>query len=562
MIDARTLGSPCGGAGAKRLRGEYRCPPPRLRGPTTQKGYLALKHRFVRIAAAVLAAAFALAMAGCTAGSGVNSFTWFVENIPANLDPQIASAPEDVLACKNLYGGLVRLDAGGQPQPDLAERWTVSPDGLTYTFTLKPGLTYRASRGEQTDYAITAEDFVYAFQRMFSAETGSPYAVEFAAIEGGSAVLAGLAGPEALGVKASGDGTVVFTLSEPDDDFLRKLALPGAMPCDEGFFESTGGSYGLTADTTLSSGSFYLYNWTSGGLFLRREASDGLVDSLRLVQNTGSAASAEDLILNERCTAALDDTDAPTQLRAVSYSDTTWCLLFNTEQPALGSALLRQALAAAASQASLPVDEGLYAPAEGLVPDGLAVGGIDYRAAAGDPSPTLNGAYPLYRAARQTISSSDLMGITVLVPAGAGLTPAVQAINSVWQQELSLFFSLEEVPQEDFDQRLADGDYTIALAPVTCTDGSVYSFLRSFGPDGLTGYADTSFETLLAQAAAAAGSETRCALLAQAERQLLSGCAVMPLFARQKRLLLADGVEGLVFDPYGPVLDLTWTTKQ
>ena len=260
MIDARTLGSPCGGACAKRLRGEYRRPPPRLRGPTTQKGYLALKHRFVRIAAAVLAAAFALAMAGCTAGSGVNSFTWFVENIPANLDPQIASAPEDVLACKNLYGGLVRLDAGGQPQPDLAERWTVSPDGLTYTFTLKPGLTYRASRGEQTDYAITAEDFVYAFQRMFSAETGSPYAVEFAAIEGGSAVLAGLAGPEALGVKASGDGTVVFTLSEPDDDFLRKLALPGAMPCDEGFFESTGGSYGLTADTTLSSGSFYLYN--------------------------------------------------------------------------------------------------------------------------------------------------------------------------------------------------------------------------------------------------------------------------------------------------------------
>ena len=184
----------------------------------------------------------------------------------------------------------------------------------------------------------------------------------------------------------------------------------------------------------------------------------------------------------------------------MSYSDTTWCLLFNTEQPALGNALLRQALTAAASQASLPVDEGLYAPAKGLVPDGLAVGGIDYRAAAGDPSPTLNGAYTLYRAARQTISSSDLMGITVLVPAGAGLTQAVQAINSVWQQELSLFFSLEEVPQEDFDQRLADGDYTIALAPVTCTDGSVYSFLRSFGPDGLTGYADTSFETLLAQA--------------------------------------------------------------
>src|SRR5699024_6690746 len=155
------------------------------------------------------------------------------------------------------------------------------------------------------------------------------------------------------------------------------------------------------------------------------------VDSLRLVQNTGSAASAEDLILNERCTAALDDTDAPTQLRAVSYSDTPWCLLFNTEQPALGRALLRHALAAAASQASLPVDEGLYAPAEGLVPDGLAVGGIDYPAAAAHPSPTLSGSYTTDRAARQTISGTDLMAITVLVPAVAGLTQAVQAINGV-----------------------------------------------------------------------------------------------------------------------------------
>ena len=136
-----------------------------------------MKHIFVRLAAAVAAAAFALSLAGCTAGSGVNSFTWFVEEIPANLDPQIASAPEDVLACKNLYGGLVRLDASGQPQPDLCEGWSVSAGGLTYTFTLKPGLAYKAARGEDTAYAITAEDFVYAFQRVFSAGTGSPYAV-------------------------------------------------------------------------------------------------------------------------------------------------------------------------------------------------------------------------------------------------------------------------------------------------------------------------------------------------------------------------------------------------
>ena len=522
-----------------------------------------MKRTLIRFFAAFLTAVFLLPLAGCTKGSGVNSFTWFVEEIPANLDPQIAASSEDVIACTNLYSGLVRLDADGNPQNELCEDWSVSSDGLTYTFHLKSGLTYLASGGDPTDYAITAEDFVYAFQRMFSPETHSPYAVEFSAIEGAESALAGTTSPEQIGVRAADTLTLVFTLSEPDDDFVTKLALPGAMPCDEDFFRSTGGSYGLTSDTTLSSGPFYLYNWTSSGLFLRREGGDGLVDSLRLVQNTGTAQSAQDLILNERCTAALDTTSTDTSLRSIRYSDTTWCLLFNTQNAALANTQLRQALASGAQQAMpLSVDTSIYAPATGLVPDGLSVGSVDYRETAGDPTPSLDSAYTLYRAARQTVSSEDLMGITILISKDSGLTPAVEAINSVWQRELSLFFSVEEVDQEDFETRLADGDYTIAIAPITCTDGSVYTFLQNFSADGLCHYSDPTYQALLDQSAAAGSSIARCKLLAQCERQLLESCAVVPLFAQQKRLLLADGVDGLIFDPYGPVLDLTWTTKQ
>ena len=512
--------------------------------------------------AALLAAALLLPLAGCARGSGVNSFTWFVEEIPANLDPQVAAAPEDVLACKNLYGGLVRLDADGVPQPDLAESWTVSPDGLHYTFRLKEGLTYTAARGEATDYAITAEDFVYAFQRVFAPETRSPYAVEFAAIEGADAVMAGLADPGSIGVRAEDELTLTITLREAQDDFLAKLTLPGAMPCDEAFFASTGGSYGLTAEATLASGSFYLYNWTESGLFLRRDAAPPLVDSLRLVQNTGSAQSAPDLILNERCTAIVDDSGADTALRAVPYADTTWCLVFNTRQPALSVTLLRQALAAAAAAAPRTAPSSLFAPADALVPEGVTVGGIDYRQAAGVPSLDRNGAYALYRGAREAVSSGDLMGITILLPEGSALAPVVETINSLWQRELSLFFSVEQAPAEEYQARLEAGDYAIALAPVSCADGSAYSLLRSFGAEGLGCYSDVGYENLLAQSVLAADSEVRCALLAQAEAQLLEQCVAVPLFSQEKRLLVADGVEGLVFDPYGPILDLTWTTKE
>ena len=281
--------------------------------------------RWLRFTAAVLAAAFLFALTGCGSSTNSASFTWFVDSIPANLDPQVASGASDVIACENLYGTLVRKDPDGELVPGLCEEWTVSPDGLTYTFTLKDGLTYAAAKGAATEYDITAEDFVFAFRRIFRADTASPYAVEFSAIQNSAAVQAGLADESSLGVSANGVLTLVFRLSERDDNFLAKLTLPGAAPCDEAFFESTRGTYGLTAKTTLASGSFYLYNWTTNGLFLRRTVESPLVGSLRLVQDTsGSGKSAAQLLADGKCSAALDESGEATNLQTVNYSDTTW----------------------------------------------------------------------------------------------------------------------------------------------------------------------------------------------------------------------------------------------
>ena len=518
-----------------------------------------LSHGPRRVLCALLAAVFVLSLAGC--GSGSASFTWFVDTIPSNLDPQVASTASDVIACENLYSGRVRKDASGKLVPALAEHWEVSSDRRTYTFTLKSGLTYTATKGAATDYAITAEDFVFAFRRMFRADTASPYAVEFSAIENSAAVLAGQLPETALGVQARGDATLVFCLSEPDENFLSKLTLPGAMPCDEDFFNSTRGTYGLSAASTLSSGSFYLYNWTASGLFLRRDPSGNRIDSLRLVQNTGaSGQSAAQLIANEKCSAALDETGEATSLQSISYSDTTWSLLFNCNS-VFGSTPLRQAMAEVARTAASTPDSGLFAPVTGLIPDGLTVDGIDYRDAAGDPTPAPVDAVSLYREARQGMSNSDFNNVTLLLPAGSGLTQAAEEINGEWQKQFSLFFSLEEVEPEEFEKRLAEGNYTIALAPISAESGSVYNVLAQFTAQGggLTGYANSLYATQLSASSTATGS-ARCSLLADCERQLLSDCAVVPLFSQQKRLLIASGIQGLVFDPFGPVLDLTETT--
>ena len=520
--------------------------------------------RWLRFTAAVLAAAFLFALTGCGSSTNSASFTWFVDSIPANLDPQVASGASDVIACENLYGTLVRKDPDGELVPELCEKWTVSSDGLTYTFTLKDGLTYAAAKGAVTEYDITAEDFVFAFRRIFRADTASPYAVEFSAIQNSAAVLAGLADESSLGVSANGPLTLVFRLSERDDNFLAKLAMPGAAPCDEAFFESTRGTYGLTAKTTLASGSFYLYNWTANGLFLRRTVESPLVGSLRLVQDTsGSGKSAAQLIADDKCSAALDESGETTSLQTVSYSDTTWALLFNAaEGSVFQNQQLRQALAGIARENADVPSSGLYAAAKGLVPEGLTVDGLDYRETAGDSLPTIPEPKALYLAARQGMATSDFSGVTLLLPKNAGLGELADQINSAWQKEFSLFFSVEEVEPEEFQKRLENGSYTIALAPVQAEGGSVYTALAQFSPTGggLTGYSDALYTTQLSASATATGS-TRCSLLAACERQLLEQAVAVPLFTQQKRLLLANGIKGLVFDPFGPVLDVTYATK-
>ena len=64
------------------------------------------------------------------------------------------------------------------------------------------------------------------------------------------------------------------------------------MPCNEAFFDSTQGAYGLNRSSTSTNGPFYLYNWNTNGLFLRRAAQGDRVTSLRLVLNSTAAASS------------------------------------------------------------------------------------------------------------------------------------------------------------------------------------------------------------------------------------------------------------------------------
>ncbi|MBQ5754868.1 MAG: hypothetical protein IIV90_04290, partial [Oscillospiraceae bacterium] len=385
--------------------------------------------RRLALALAVLTAGLCL-LGGC-GSSKLTTFTWEADAVPGNLDPQTVSSSQDIIAVTHLFSGLYRLDAAGTPQPDCAESCTVSEDGLTYTFTLKEGLKYQTYRGRKCDYTLSAADFVFGLQRVFDPATASPWADELANIQNGRAVAAGQMAPEALGVEAPDERTLIIRLEQKDDNFAARLCLPGAMPCQQEFFESSGGSYGLGVSSTMGNGPFFLYNWTDSGLFLRRGAAGSLINNLRIVLKNQSLLDKDadeeekkekpltplEKVQEGKASAALSQTGSGGTLAELPYAATTWALVYNCSHPGLSSTAVRQGLTASAAQTGLEFS-GRYTAASGLLPPSLLVNGETYRDLAGEILFESGDPLGLFRAGLAEQNLVKLSGVSVLVPQG------------------------------------------------------------------------------------------------------------------------------------------------
>ena len=516
------------------------------------------------------ALAAALLLTGCGSGH-LNSFTWEVDTVPSNLDPQTVSASSDVIAVTHLFSGLYRLDQNGEPQPDCAESCQISEDGLTYTFTLREGLSYHGYRGEETDTPLTARDFVFGLQRVFLPETNSPWARQLGNIRNGARIAEGQADISQLGVQAPDDRTLVIQLEQPDDNFLAKLCLPGAMPCNEEYFNSTKGTYGLESDTVLGNGPFYLYNWTSEGLFVRRKADGSSINSLRLVlrsdglvsdSDSASSASsqavsktAQEKIKDGQVSAALSETPSDGSLEEIPYTATTWVLLYNCEEEGLSSTAVRQGLSASALRTGLDLPDSLT-PAEGLIPPQVSAEGQSYRELAGKILFESEDPLTLYKSGLAQAGLERLSNISVLVPQGQ-LAELFSSINQQWQVELSAFFTVREMPLEEIWQAVEEGDYQIALVPLTPAEDDPLSLLQQLAEGQWNGWQDPTFEAACRQEAENFALEGSAQRAAQLERQLIVDCPVTPLFYQTDYLLVDPQVSGLVFQPFGPVIDVS-----
>ena len=187
-----------------------------------------------------------------------DSYTLGYNSNPETWDALATSLAADSEAIVNTFDGLYEYDVEGTLQPALAESYTVSDDGLTYTFKLRSGMVWVDSQG-RTVANLVADDFVAAMQHMLEAGGGLEYLVEGVIVNASEYLNGEITDFAQVGVKALDDTTVQYSLVAPCSYFMTMLGYNIFAPMSRAYFLSQGGAFGADYNPEAET---YLYGKT------------------------------------------------------------------------------------------------------------------------------------------------------------------------------------------------------------------------------------------------------------------------------------------------------------
>lgn len=187
-----------------------------------------------------------------------------VYNLAYSTDPQTwdvlnTDKSADSEAIVNTYDGLVEYDYDNNIQPALAESWTVSEDGKTYTFKLREGVKWVDYQGREVA-EVVADDFVAGMQHMLDAAGGLEYIVEGVIVNASEYINGAVTDFTQVGVKAVDKYTVQYTLVDETPYFITMLGYGIFAPMSRTYYTSQGGKFGSDFDASAET---YLYGKTS-----------------------------------------------------------------------------------------------------------------------------------------------------------------------------------------------------------------------------------------------------------------------------------------------------------
>ena len=487
---------------------------------------------------------------GCSSAGGISTFTVAVEKMPTNFDPQIAKESADILVLTNVFDGLFeKID--GHIVNNLAEKCVISPDGKTYNITIKPGSLYHykgdSARKEAFEgKEVKAKDFVFAIERILDAKTHSPYYDDFANIEK---------------IIATGDYSLQITLKTADFNFTEKLAMPAAYPCNQEFFATCGGAYGLSIENLLSNGPFKL-NYLDGEngnatIVSTRDDDSNKLSRIRLVQM--DADSQADGYVKDEISgffAYSTQNNSYEDTAAMEFESANISLVFNLDKKMFRNSDIRKALGwYAFGFENSGANKNVVSGVTSVFPGTVALAGEYMHQLYTPKAPAYMSADPkeILNRGLASIGKTKMDACSILMPSDSIYTLIFENINQLWQKNLGQFFTIEYLPVSQIKQRIAKGDFDMAFLPVSPDNSTPYGILDSF-----TAY-DSNVKSYVESAKGLTDQKNALGDIINAANIVLEEAMVVPMGSEKTVFYYENYFYDIYIDPFTSIINLKHT---
>ena len=512
-----------------------------------------------------------------------SGFTVQLGSNPETLDPALNSAIDGANTLITVFEPLLLIDENNEVIPGQAESYTVSDDGLVWTFTMRDGLKW--SDGSD----LTAKDFEYSFKRLAAPDTAAPYAETVVGMIDGYADATGNPDEDgnmttepdfdALNVVASEDGkTLTVTLSYPCAYFDKLAAFAAMSPVQQATVEANGDAWCTEPDTYVCNGPYYISEWVpSERLVLAKnpnyvggwDSSKIVSDTITLLlledssasytaYNSGEAQLVKDVPTDEipSLTKAEDGGDF--------YVDTilgTYYVSLNDQKEPFTDPNVRKALSLAIDRdyVANTIMQGTYTPAYNLVGPGIVDESGMFYDNANDGKTYISDDYEAnLEAAKQALADAGY-------PNGEGFptieystndagyhTPVAEYLQQAWG-ELGITVNINKVEWASFTPLRRAGDYDASRNGWVMDYNDPSNMLELFttsngNNDGK--YSSADFDAAI-EASKVADKSVHFQKLHEAEDILMNDYACIPIAYYNDFWLQSPSLKGTWHSPYG-----------
>ncbi len=477
---------------------------------------------------------------------------------PETLDSNIATGNVENIYIMSLFEGLTNYDPKDlHALPGVAEKWTVSPDNKTYTFTLRKDAKW--SDGTP----VTANDFAYAYERILNPKTGSKYSNMLYPIKNAEAYNSGkITDATMLGIKVKDPQTLVLELDHPTPYMLYLTSHYTYFPLPRQAIEKSGVAW-TRPENIVSNGAFMMKEWTPHKYMTVVKnpkywnANSVKLDGIRFwpVEDLETALKMYD---DGQLDVAwyLPPSKTPLLRTRPDYRAAPWFTneyyWINVKDPILKDPRVRKALSLAIDRKTLTEKflYGLGVPLTAFTPAGIP--GYTQPANLVQFNPTE--AKKLL--AEAGIKDPSTIHLEILYNTQDIRKTVAQVLQQMWKQNLGIDVQLHN---EEWKSWTADmkqknyvslcrygwiGDY---LDPMTFLD-----MLTTNGPSNFSYWGNPKYDVLINQARIEPNPQKRMDLMRQAETVLLDDMGVIPIYQQNKSFLIKPTVKGY----YPNILDI------